>query len=127
MAAPSQCACIIDIERSDPNVFPKDQRPYKFEHLNCYIECPVDFEGLAANKFPEIKTHFERQSMMYYFDILNGPSYLALIKEFWMKPTVVTKSVYLERIKAMVAEKPELEGKTPAQMGLRPFAGTKIE
>jgi hypothetical protein len=64
---------------------------------------------------------------MYYFDILNGPSYLALIKEFWMKPTVVTKSVYLERIKAMVAENPELEGKTPGQMGLRSFAGTKIE
>jgi hypothetical protein len=41
---------------------------------------------------------------MYYFDILNGPTYTELVKE-----------------------KPELRNKSPEQMGIRPFFGLELE
>ncbi|KAK2403651.1 hypothetical protein QL285_053067 [Trifolium repens] len=127
MAALSNNGCIVDLEKSIPDKFAKDQRPYKFEDLNFAMESPVDFESLGVNGFPEIKTRFERQGMLYYFDILNGPTYNELVKEFWMKATVITKAKYQERLKELIAEKPELYGKTPAEMGLRPFVSTEIE
>ncbi|KAK2356334.1 hypothetical protein QL285_093676 [Trifolium repens] len=127
MASLSTSGCIIDIEKSIPNKFAKDQRPYKFDELNFAMECPVDFESLRANGFPEVKTRFERQGMMYYFDMLNGPTYNEIFKEFWMKATVITKPKYQERLKELVKEKPELYGKTPAEMGLKPFISTEIE
>jgi hypothetical protein len=120
-------SCIIDIEKSIPDKFAKDQRPYKFDDLTFAIESPVDFESLRVNGFPEVKTRFERQNMMYYFDMLNGPTYGEVIKEFWMKASVITKAKYLERMVEMAKEKPELIGKTPAEMGLKPFVSTEIE
>ncbi|KAK2429650.1 hypothetical protein QL285_028071 [Trifolium repens] len=120
-------SCIIDIEKSIPDKFAKDQRPYKFDDLTFAIENPVDFESLRVNGFPEVKTRFERQSMMYYFDMLNGPTYGEVIKEFWMKASVITKSKYLERMVEMARKKPELIGKTPAEMSLKPFVSTEIE
>jgi hypothetical protein len=124
MAALSTSGCIVDLEKSIPNKFAKDQRPYKFDELNFAIECPVDFESLRVNEYPAVKTRFERQGMIYYFDILNGPTCNEFVKEFWMKASVVTKTVYQERLKELIAEKPELYGKTPAEMGLRPFVST---
>ncbi|KAK2389217.1 hypothetical protein QL285_062826 [Trifolium repens] len=44
-----------------------------------------------------------------------------------MKATVITKPKYQERLKELVKEKPELYGKTPAEMGLKPFISTEIE
>jgi hypothetical protein len=63
--------CIIDIEKSTPDKFAKDQRPYKFDDLQFAIENPVDFESLRVNGFSEVKDRFERQGLMYYFDVLN--------------------------------------------------------
>ncbi|WJX46107.1 NADH:ubiquinone reductase (H(+)-translocating) [Trifolium repens] len=120
-------SCIIDIEKSIPDKFAKDQRPYKFDDLTFAIESPVDFESLRVNGFPEVKTRFERQSMMYYFDILNGPTYGEVIKEFWMKASVITKAKYLERMVELAKEKPEFIGKTPAEMGIKPFVSNEIE
>ncbi|KAK2429016.1 hypothetical protein QL285_027491 [Trifolium repens] len=65
--------------------------------------------------------------MMYYFDMLNGPTYGEVVKEFWMKASVITKAKYLERMVEMAKEKPELIGKTPAEMGSKPFVSTEIE
>ncbi|KAK2429330.1 hypothetical protein QL285_027779 [Trifolium repens] len=58
---------------------------------------------------------------------MNGPTYTELVKEFWMKASVITKERYYQKIKDMVAENPELEGKTPKEMGLRPFVTLEIE
>jgi hypothetical protein len=58
---------------------------------------------------------------------MNGPTYNELIKEFWMKASVITKTKYFERVKQLVKEKPELNGKTPAEMGIRHFVTTEIE
>ncbi|WJX14148.1 NADH:ubiquinone reductase (H(+)-translocating) [Trifolium repens] len=119
--------CIIDIANSKPTKFAKDQRPYKYDDLNLAIENPVDLEGIRVNGFANVVNLFKRQGLEYYFDLLNGPTYTELVKEFWMKATIINKDVYIQRIKDMVEEKPELQGKTPEQMGLKPFTITEIE
>jgi hypothetical protein len=119
--------CIIDIANSKPTKFAKDQRPYKYDDLNLAIENPVDLDGLRVNGFANVVNLFKRQGLEYYFDLLNGPTYTELVKEFWMKATIINKDVHIQRIKDMVEEKPELQGKTPEQMGLKPFTTTEIE
>ncbi|KAK2389517.1 hypothetical protein QL285_063102 [Trifolium repens] len=120
-------ACMIETENSIPTKFAKDQRSYKYDDLQFAVENPVDFEGLRVNGFPEVKELFEKQGLMYYFDILNGPTYTELIKEFWMKTSVVTRESYNANLKKLIKERPELQGKSHAAMGLRPFVSTEIE
>ncbi|KAK2429448.1 hypothetical protein QL285_027886 [Trifolium repens] len=119
--------CIIDIANSKPTKFSKDQRPYKYDDLNLAIENPVDLDGLRVNGFANVVNLFKRQGLEYYFDLLNGPIYTEMVKEFWMKATIINKDMYVQRIKNMVEENPELQGKTPEQMGLKPFTSTEIE
>jgi hypothetical protein len=76
--------CILEPENSSPKAFAKDQRSYKFSDLSFAIENPVDFESFRVNDFPQIKDRFERQGMLYYFDIMNEPTYVDVVKEFWM-------------------------------------------
>jgi hypothetical protein len=120
-------ACIIETENSTPTEFAKDQRQYKYDDLTFAIENPVNFESLRVNGFPEIKDRFERQGMLYYFDVMNGPTYSDLIKEFWMTASIITKEIYNKKIKELIRKRPELEGRTPKEMGLRPFVSTEIE
>ncbi|KAK2450473.1 hypothetical protein QL285_009588 [Trifolium repens] len=118
-------ACMIETENSIPNRFAKDQRVYKYEDLQLAVEKPVDFESLRVNGFPEARELFEKQDFMYYFDILNGPIYTELVKEFWMKASIITKESYTAKVKELIKEK--LQGKSPKDMGLRSFVGTEIE
>ncbi|KAK2363161.1 hypothetical protein QL285_088170 [Trifolium repens] len=118
---------MIDIENSIPDKFAKDQRPFKFEDLQFAVEKPVDFEILKVNGFPGIKGLLEKQDLIYYLEILNGPTYTELIKEFWMKASIITRESYNDYVKRLIKEKPEFRGKSPADMGLRPFVGIEIE
>ena len=118
---------MIETENSIPTQFAKDQRSYKYDDLQFAVENPVDFESLRVNGFPEVKELFEKQDLMYYFDILNGPTYTELIKEFWMKASVITRESYNANLKKLIKERPELQGKSHAAMGLRPFVSTEIE
>jgi hypothetical protein len=118
---------MIEVENFIPTRFAKDQRSYKFEDLQFTVETPVDFESLRVNGFPEIKRLFEKQDLMYYFDILNGHTYTELIKEFWMKASIITRESYNTNLEKLLQERPELRGKSPVEMGLRPFVGVEIE
>ncbi|KAK2389202.1 hypothetical protein QL285_062812 [Trifolium repens] len=120
-------ACMIDIENSIPNQFAKEQRPFKFEELQFAVEKPVDFESLKVNGFPGVKGLFEKQDLIYYLDILNRPTYTELVKEFWMKASIITRESYNNYVKRLIKEKPEFRGKSPADMGLRPFIGIEIK
>ncbi|KAK2427390.1 hypothetical protein QL285_025973 [Trifolium repens] len=120
-------ACMVLPRESNPTEFAKDQRSYKYDELMVAIENPVDLESIRVNGFPEVVHHYKRQGLEYYFDVLNGPTYTELVKEFWMKASVITRDVHNRRIREMVEENPELRGKTPEQMGLRPFVSTEIE
>ncbi|WJX88251.1 hypothetical protein P8452_70359 [Trifolium repens] len=120
-------ACMVLPRESNPTEFAKDQRSYKYDELMVSIENPVDLKSIRVNGFPEVIHHYKRQGLEYYFDVLNGPTYTELVKEFWMKASVITRDVHNRRIREMVEENPELSGKTPEQMRLRPFVSTEIE
>jgi hypothetical protein len=46
------------------------------------VEKTVDFESLRANGAPEVKDVFAVQDVFNYYDILNGPVYPELVKDF---------------------------------------------
>ncbi|KAK2382660.1 hypothetical protein QL285_070179 [Trifolium repens] len=126
-ASPSLTACMIELKNSKPNLFAKEHCPYKFEELQCVIEKPVDFKSIKANGITGIKEAFEKQELMYYFDVLNGLVYSELVKDFWMKATIITKKSYCEYIDKLIENNPELAGKTHQEMGVRPYLEVEIK
>ncbi|KAK2435050.1 hypothetical protein QL285_020134 [Trifolium repens] len=119
--------CMILPRESNPTEFAKDQRPYKYDELNVAIENPVDLESIRVNGFAEVVHLYKRQGLEYYFDLLNGPTYTELVKEFWMKASVITRDVYNKKVREKIEENPELQDRTPEEMGLRSFVSTEIE
>jgi hypothetical protein len=117
---------MVDLKASKPRKMAKEYCKCKYENLSCLVEKLVDFESLRVNSADGIKEAFEKQELLYYFDILNGPVYPELVKDFWMKAIVITRKVYDEFVQKMVVEDPSLENKTPKKMGIRPFLGTEI-
>ncbi|KAK2429953.1 hypothetical protein QL285_028343 [Trifolium repens] len=112
---------------SNPTEFAKDQRPYKYDELNVAIENPVDLESIRVNGFAEVVHLYKKQGLEYYFDLLNGPIYTEMVKEFWMKASVITRDVYDRKVKEKMKENPEFKERTPEEMGLRSFISTEIE
>jgi hypothetical protein len=108
---------MIDLEASKPNQFATEHSKCKYEELICAIKKPVDFESLRENGIEGIKEAFEKQELLYYFDVLNGPVYSELVKNFWMKATIVTKITYNEYIEKLVENNPELAEKNPSRDG----------
>ena len=112
---------------SNPTEFAKDQRRYKYDEINVAIENPVDLESIRVNGFAEVVNLFKKQGLEYYFDLLNGPTYTELVKEFWMKASVITRDVYDKKVREMMEKHPEWKERTPEEMGLRSFYSTEIE
>ncbi|MCH83836.1 hypothetical protein A2U01_0004662, partial [Trifolium medium] len=54
------------------------------------MEQPVDFKTLRANGY-DVKKFFEDQGWMGYFEMINGPVYTVLVKDFWPRCDVVTQ------------------------------------
>ncbi|KAK2408024.1 hypothetical protein QL285_043573 [Trifolium repens] len=119
--------CMILPNESNPTEFAKDQRPYKYDEINVAIENPVDLESIRVNGFAEVVNLFKKQGLEYYFDLLNGPTYTELVKEFWMKASVITRDVYDKKVREMMEKHPEWKERTPEEMGLRSFYSTEIE
>ncbi|KAK2457599.1 hypothetical protein QL285_004853 [Trifolium repens] len=119
--------CMILPNESNPTEFTKDQRPYKYDKLNVAIENPVDLESIRVNGFAEVVHLYKKQGLEYYFDLLNGPTYTEMVKEFWMKASVITRDVYDKKVKEKMKENPEFKERTPEEMGLRSFISTEIE
>ncbi|KAK2411278.1 hypothetical protein QL285_046571 [Trifolium repens] len=120
-------SCLILPNDSNPTEFAKDQRPYKYDELNVAIENPVDLESIRVNGFAEVAHLYKKQGLEYYFDLLNGPTYTEMVKEFWMKASVITRDVYDRKVKEKIKENPEFKERTPEEMGLRSFISTEIE
>ncbi|MCI33644.1 cullin-like protein, partial [Trifolium medium] len=86
----------------------------------------VDFESFKVNDF-DIEDLFVKQGWKRYFDMLNGPIYSRLVKEFWMKAQVYDElSARLEE-EALVRKDPSLKGKSREELGLSIFNGTVIK
>jgi len=55
--------------------------------LNVQVENPVDFTSLAHHGY-DIKKFYEAQDLRNYFDMLNGPTYMNLVRHFWVRAQV---------------------------------------
>jgi hypothetical protein len=64
---------------------------YGEEALVLKIKNMVDFESLRANG-KEVGKIFLSQQWKNYFELLNGPVYYNLIKQFWVKAYVYDES-----------------------------------
>ncbi|MCI15179.1 hypothetical protein A2U01_0036315, partial [Trifolium medium] len=90
------------------------------------IEQPVDFEALKVNGY-EVDEYFTKQGWSKYFEILNGPVYPILVKDFWPRCEFVDEIDADREYALKVAENPEKnKNKTRKELGLRDFTETKI-
>ncbi|MCI42972.1 cullin-like protein, partial [Trifolium medium] len=68
-------------------IFTGDTMKFNIGLIKLLPEKMVDFESLKLNDF-DIEELFLNQGWKRYFDMLNGPIYLNMVKEFWMKAQV---------------------------------------
>jgi hypothetical protein len=86
---------------------------------------PEDFTSLAYHGC-DIRSYYEAQNLMSYFDMLNGPTYKKLIRHFWVRASVYDKSASKLEETDKVLLDPTLDGKTREEMGLEPFKCVEI-
>ena len=58
-----------------------------FELFEVQVESPVDFESLKRNRM-NLDELMAAQQMVPYFNMLNGPTYVNLVKDFWVRAEV---------------------------------------
>ena len=63
---------------------------------------------------------------MDYFNLLNGPTYMSLVRHFWVRAHVYDRKAAKQEMDEKVMIDPTLAGKTREEMGLEPFIGTEI-
>jgi len=74
-----------------------------------------------------LEAEINAQQMFEYFNMLNAPTYVKLVKDFWVRAEVYDiDAAKVEELQA-VASDPSLRGKTRKEMGLEPFRQTEIK
>jgi len=93
--------------------------------LKVQTENPVDFISLAHHGC-DIRSYYEKQELMDFFNMLNGPTYETLVKHFWVRASVYDRvASKVEKAEKFLID-PTLEGKTREEMGLEPFTYVEI-
>jgi len=93
--------------------------------LNVQVESPVDFISLVHHGC-ELRDIYHAQDLDDYFGMLNGPTYMNLVRHFWVRAQVYHwKAAQLEMDEKVLID-PSLQGKTREEMGLEPFTCTEI-
>ncbi|XP_050916763.1 uncharacterized protein LOC127131923 [Lathyrus oleraceus] len=64
---------------------------------------------------------------MNYFNILNGPTYSLLIKDFWARVGMYDKFAALVEVRNAIENDKSLKGKTRIETGLNEFKCTEIK
>jgi len=96
-----------------------------FDSFEVQSESPVDFASLKRNGM-DLESLIAVQEMFPYFEMLNGPTYVTLVKDFWVRAEVYdVEAAKEEEIKAVIKD-PSLRGKTRQEMGLESFRQTEI-
>jgi len=88
-------------------------------------ESPVDFASLKRNAM-DLESLIAVQEMFPYFEMLNGPTYVTLVKDFWVRAEVYEVDAAKEEELKAVIKDPSLRGKTRKEMGLESFRQTEI-
>ena len=89
------------------------------------VENPVDFLSLAHHGC-DLRDIYQAQDLMNYFAMLNGPTYLALVRHFWVRAQLYDLKASKLEMDEKVLIDPSLEGKTREEMGLEPFRCEEI-
>ncbi|MCI14912.1 cullin-like protein, partial [Trifolium medium] len=100
-----------------------DVMKFNLSLLKFCFERTVDFESLKANDF-DIEEPFVNQAWKRYFEMLNGPIYANMVKEFWMKSYVFDAVSARMEEEQLVLKDTSLKGKSREEMGLKVFNGT---
>jgi len=96
-----------------------------YESFEVQIESPVDFASLNRNGM-NMDALIAAQEMFPYFDMLNGPTYVKLVKDLWVRAEVYdVDAAKAEELQAVTRD-PSLKGKTRKEMGLESFRQTEI-
>ena len=95
------------------------------DDLKLLIEQIVDFESFEANDC-KLKKYFESQGWMNYFNLLNGPTYSTLVKDFWVRAEVYDEFSAQTEERMAIQNNKKLKGKTRAEMGLNEFKCIEI-
>jgi len=85
----------------------------------------VDFTSLSYHGC-NIREYDEAQDLIRYFDMLNGPTYMNLIRHLWVRAYVYDRKAAKLEMDEKVVIDPTLAGKTREEMGLEPFTCTEI-
>jgi len=93
--------------------------------LRVQVENPVDFSSLIHHSC-NIKKFYNTQKWKDYFRMLNGPTYKALVRHFWVRATIFDRQAADAEERDLVLCYPELVGKSREEMMLEPFNGTEI-
>jgi len=89
------------------------------------VESPVDFASLKRNGM-NLEAQIVAQQLFDYFSMLNGPTYVMLVKDLWVRAEVYDlEAAKIEENQAL-ARDPSLKGKSRKEMGLDPFRRTEI-
>jgi len=89
------------------------------------VENPVDFLSLAHHGC-DLRGIYQAQGLMDYFGMLLGPTYLTLVRHFWVRAQLYDRKASKLEMDEKVLIDPSLEGKTREEMGLEPFRCEEI-
>jgi len=96
-----------------------------FESFEVQVESLVDFASLRRNGM-NLDALMGAQQLYAYFSMLNGPTYVKLVKDFWVRAEVYDLDAAKIEEHQAVARDPSRKGKTRKEMGLEPFRQTEI-
>jgi len=93
--------------------------------LNVQVENPVDFISLIHHGC-NLRDIYQAQDLMDYFGMLNGPTYLTLVRHFSVRAQIYDMKASQLEMDEKVLIDPSLQGKTREEMGLEPFRCEQI-
>lgn len=88
------------------------------EDLKLIVYQIVDFESFRVNR-SLLQTYFEDQEWLYYFEMLNGPTFSYLVKDFRVRAKVYDESLTAFEECQKITQNEELEGKKREGMSVR--------
>jgi len=93
--------------------------------LNVQVENPVDLL-LLAHHGCDLRSIYQAQDLMEYFNMINGPTYLTLVRHFWVRAEIYDLKASQLEMEEKILIDPSLQGKTREEMGLEPFREEEI-
>jgi len=84
--------------------------------LNVQVESLVDFISLAHHEC-ELRDIYHAQDLNEYFGMLNGPTYMNLVRHFWVRAQVYDSKAAQMEVEEKILIDPSLQGHTREEMG----------